>query len=203
MARRAAAPDHRGTMRRSAARPSAPPLIGVVTHELVAESAPAWAPAPGRSERDPAPARPSLRLSYTQAIQEAGGIPVVLPAHAYADDAEALLDRLDGLLVSGGPDLDPAVYGAAPHPALGPEVDRTADEYELALLAAARERDLPLLGICRGLQSLNVSRGGTLHQHLPELSSLGHLQDHAPFAPAQTVEVARGSLLHELAGSDG
>src|SRR4051794_22576326 len=66
-----APPDHRGTMRRPAARPSAPPLIGVVTHELVAEPAPAWAPALERSERDRAPARLSLRLSYTQAIQEA------------------------------------------------------------------------------------------------------------------------------------
>src|SRR3954470_3229882 len=140
MAGRAVAPDHRGTMRRAAARPSAPPLIGVVTHELVAEPAPAWAPAMGRSERDRAPARLSLRLSYTQAIQEAGAIAVVLPAHGYADDAGALLDRVDGLLISGGPDLDPAVYGAPPHPSLGPEVDRAADKYELALLAAAGER---------------------------------------------------------------
>jgi putative glutamine amidotransferase len=190
-------------MRRPAARSSAPPLIGVVTHELRAEPAPAWAPVPGRSERDRAPARLSLRLTYTQAVQEAGGIAVVLPAHAYADDAGALLDRLDGLLVSGGPDLDPATYGAPRHPQLGPEVDRAADDYELALLAAARERDLPLLGICRGLQALNVSRGGTLHQHLPELTSLDHLQDHEPFVPAHTVAVARGSVLHELAGSDG
>jgi putative glutamine amidotransferase len=113
MAGRAAAPDHRGTMRRAAARPSAPRRIGVVTHELVAQPAPAWAAAPGRSERDRARARLSLRLSYTQAVQEAGGIAVVLPAHGYADDAGALLDRVDGLLVSGGPDLDPAVYGAA------------------------------------------------------------------------------------------
>ena len=189
-------------MRRSAARPSAPPLIGVVTHELVAEPAPAWAPALERSERDRAPARLSLRLSYTQAIQEAGGIAVVLPAHGYVNDAGALLDRLDGLLVSGGPDLDPVVYGAPPHPALGPEVDRTADEYELALLEAAGERDLPLLGICRGMQALNVSRGGTLHQHLPDLTSLDHLQRHAPYEPAHTAEVDRGSLLHELAGRD-
>src|SRR3954471_2713907 len=94
-------------------------------------------------------------------------------------------------------------YGAPRHPRLGPEVDRAADDYELALLAAARERELPLLGICRGLQALNVSRGGTLHQHLPDLTSLDHLQDHEPFAPAHTAAVVRGSLLHELAGSDG
>ena len=116
-------PDDVTTMRRShlqlaVPRTAAPPLIGVVTHELVAESGPAWAAAPGRSERDLAPARLSMRLSYTQA----------------------------------------------------PEVDRASDEYELALLRAAAERDLPVLGICRGLQAINVSRGGTLHQHLPDFS---------------------------------
>jgi putative glutamine amidotransferase len=184
-------------------RTAAPPLIGVVTHELLAECAPGWAMAPGRSGRDLAPQRLSMRLSYTQAVQEAGGIAVVLPTHGYVDDTGALLDRLDGLLVSGGPDLDPAVYGQARHPALGPEVDRVSDEYELALLAGAAERDLPMLGICRGLQALNDSRGGTLHQHLPDRSELGHLQSHEPFAPAHAVDVARGSLLHWLTGCDG
>ena len=111
-----------------------------------------------------------------QAMQEAGAIAVVLPAHGFADDADALLDRLDGLLFSGGPDLDPATYGAAPHPQLGPNVDRAADEYELALLAAATARDLPLLAICRGMQALNVARGGTLHQHLPDRTQLEHRQ---------------------------
>ena len=105
-----------GTMPRRRPRTAAPPLIGVVTHELREDRVPAWAAMPGRSERDLAPARLSLRLSYTQALQEAGAIAVVLPAHGYVDDAAALLDRVDGLLVSGGPDLDPAVYGQAPHP---------------------------------------------------------------------------------------
>jgi putative glutamine amidotransferase len=185
-------------MPRRRPRTAAPPLIGVVTHELRADSAPAWAPRPGRSERDLAPARLSLRLSYTQALQEAGAIAVVLPAHGYVDDTDALLDRVDGLLVSGGPDLDPAVYGQEPHPLLGPDVDRVADEYEQALLRGAAARDLPLLGICRGLQALNVSRGGTLHQHLPD-----HVQTHDAFAPAHDVEVARDSLLHWLTGRDG
>ena len=185
-------------MPRRRPRTSAPPLIGVVTHELREERAPAWAPAPGRTSRDVAPARLSLRLSYTQALQEAGAIAVVLPAHGYVDDADALLDRVDGLLVSGGPDLDPALYGQEPHPLLGPDVDLVSDRYEQALLRGAAERDLPLLGICRGLQALNVSRGGTLHQHIPE-----HLQTHDAFAPAHDVSVERGSLLHWLADSDG
>jgi putative glutamine amidotransferase len=185
----------------AAPRSAAPPLIGVVTHELLAESAQGWAAMPGRSERDLAPQRLSIRLSYTQALQEAGAIAVVLPAHGFVDDTDALLDRFDGLLFSGGPDLDPAVYGQAPHPQLGPEVDRISDEYELALLRGAAERDLPMLGICRGMQALNVSRGGTLHQHLPDRTSLDHLQAHEPFAPAHHVDVERGTLLHWLTDS--
>ena len=171
-----------------------------MTHELRAEPDPVWAPAPGRRERDRSPARLSLRLSYTQAVQEAGGIAVVLPAHGYADDVDALLDRLDGLLFSGGPDLAPATYGQLPHPRLGPDVDRIADEYELALLAAAARRDLPMLAICRGMQALNVARGGTLHQHLPDRTELGHRQAHEPFEPAHPVTVTAGSLLHGLSG---
>jgi putative glutamine amidotransferase len=150
--------------------------------------------------RDLAPARLNLRLTYVQAVQEAGGIAVVLPAHGHADDAHALLDRLDGLVFSGGPDLDPATYGQPRHPLLGPDVDRVADEYELGLLAAAGERDVPLLAICRGLQALNVVRGGSLHQHLPELTELVHRQAAPPYEPTHTVTVAAGSPLHRIAG---
>jgi len=178
-------------------RPSAP-LIGVVTHELHAEPDPSWAATPKRSERDRAPARLALRLTYTQAVQEAGGLAVVVPAHGYVDDTAALLDRLDGLLFSGGPDLDPAVYGQDPHPRLGPDVDRVSDAYELALLRGAAERDLPVLGICRGMQALNVSRGGTLRQHLPDVTGLEHRQGHEPFVPAHPVVVSPGSLLHRV-----
>jgi putative glutamine amidotransferase len=177
------------------------PLIGVVTQELRAEGTPAWAAAPGRRERDLAPHRLALRLSYTQAVQDAGGLAVVLPTHGYADDVEALLHRVDGLLFTGGPDLDPGVYGQERHAQLGPDVDRCSDEYELALLAAAAERDVPMLGICRGMQALNVSRGGTLHQHLPDISELEHLQGHEAYAPAHQVVVNPGSLLHDLSGT--
>ena len=180
----------------------APPLIGVVTHELRADPEPAWALAAGRRERYLAPHRLSLRLTYTQAIQEAGGIAVVVPAHGFVDDTAALLDRLDGLVFSGGPDVDPGVYGHAPHPLLGPDVDRVSDEYELAMFAGAAERDLPMLGICRGMQALNVSRGGTLHQHLPDLTALDHSQSARPFAPTHSVSVAPASLLHRLADAD-
>jgi putative glutamine amidotransferase len=203
MVRDRRAPQPVGTIRRS--RPpifqTGPPLIGVVTHELRAEAEPAWAPAVGRRQRDLAPARLALRLTYTQAIQEAGGVPVVVPTHGFVDDTAAVLDRLDGLVFSGGPDIDPAVYGQARHPRLGPDVDRVFDEHELALLTGASERDLPVLAICRGMQALNVSRGGTLHQHLPDRTDLDHNQGHASFEPAHAVSVAAGSLLHRLTGA--
>jgi putative glutamine amidotransferase len=181
-------------------RPQLPPLIGIVTHELRPEPAPSWAPAPGRTERDMNPPRLSLRLSYTQALQEAGAIAVVLPAHGYVDDIAPLLDRLDGLLFSGGPDLDPAIYGHERHPLLGPHVDREADEYELALLGEATARDLPLLAICRGMQALNVARGGTLHQHLPDVTQVEHLQTEEGFELTHAVTVGPGSPLHRLSG---
>jgi putative glutamine amidotransferase len=172
---------------------SSPPLIGIVTHELVPEPASALAPAPGRDERTCAPPRLYLRLTYVQAVREAGGIAVVLPAHGFGDDAHALLERVDGLLFSGGPDLDPGTYGQEPSPLLGPNLDRAADDYELRLHAAARERDLPVLAICRGLQALNVARGGTLHQHLPH-----HRQTEAPHVPTHAVRVQAGSSLHRI-----
>jgi putative glutamine amidotransferase len=178
------------------------PLIGVVTHELRGEAEPAWAARPGREARDLAPDRLALRLTYTQAIQEAGGIAVVLPAHGYVDDVEALLDRLDGLVFSGGPDIDPAAYGRERHPRLGPDVDLVSDEYELALHAAAARRDMPVLGICRGMQALNVSRGGTLHQHLPDRTGSDHDQRHTPFQPVHDVATSPGSLLRRLTGQN-
>ncbi len=178
--------------------PARPPLIGIVTHEVRSEPEPAWAPAPDRSARDRTPPRLSLRLSYTQAVQEAGGIAVVLPAHGYVDDVALLVDRLDGLLFAGGPDLDPVTYGRDPHPELGPEVDHLSDEYERALLDEATARDLPQLAICRGMQALNVSRGGTLHQHLPDRTELEHLQTLPPYEVAHPVSVLAGSPLHRI-----
>ena len=198
MGRPRADPHPVGTMPRRRPRTSAPPLIGVVTHELREERAQAWAPLPGRTERDLAPARLALRLSYTQALQEAGAIAVVLPAHGYVDDTDALLDRVDGLLVSGGPDLDPRSTARSAIRCSAPTSTSSPTSTSRRCCCGAAERDLPMLGICRGLQALNVSRGGTLHQHVP-----GHLQTHEMFSPAHDAEVARGSLLHWLTESDG
>ncbi len=115
----------------------------------------------------------SLRLdtvlipyTYVEAIERAGGTPLLVPP--VEEGVAEMLDPLDGLLLSGGADLDPASYGAAPHPATtGTRPAR--DRAELALLDGAFERDLPVLGICRGSQVLNVARGGDLIQHLPDV----------------------------------
>jgi putative glutamine amidotransferase len=116
-----------------------------------------------------------LPREYADAVQRAGGIALLLPPDARATDhPDELLDLLDGLILAGGSDVDPAAYGAERHPeTIGTNPER--DAFELALAGRAIERDLPFLGICRGMQVLNVARGGTLLQHLPE--SHGH-DDH-------------------------
>src|SRR5215213_1871343 len=139
------------------------PLIGVFTSERHLGQL-------GTLQRcdETAPAKEMrLGVPYLRAIEAGGGLPVVL---APDDPALAgpLLDRLDGLCLAGGPDLDPLGYGAgARHERLG-ATDRVVDAAELALALAAEERGLALLGICRGAQAMNVARGGTLHQHLDD-----------------------------------
>jgi putative glutamine amidotransferase len=112
---------------------------------------------------------------YLVQVSRAGGLALMVASDAeLVADPDELLHRLDGLIVSGGVDLDPASYGAEPHPETkGWTTDR--DEFEIALVRRATELDLPVLGICRGMQVLNVAFGGTLIQHLPE--ALGH-EDH-------------------------
>src|SRR5690349_5049827 len=113
-----------------------------------------------------------LAVSYISAIQRAGGLAVMIPPDGCFEDApDEILDLLDGLILAGGNDIDPACYGADPHP----EVQHTVperDRSELALARRAVDRDMPVLGICRGMQLINVAFGGTLRQHLPE--ELGH-----------------------------
>lgn len=112
-----------------------------------------------------------LPYAYVEQVARAGGQPVILPP---IGDPAGLVDRLDGLIVAGGGDLNPAAYGAAPHESTG-HVRDFRDHAELALVRAALDRDLPFLGICRGLQVLNVALGGTLIQHVPEvIGGTGH-----------------------------
>jgi putative glutamine amidotransferase len=111
-------------------------------------------------------------LSYIDAVQRAGGIALILPpdTHVVSEPGQ-VLDLLDGLMLAGGADIDPASYGQPAHPQTIDTVPER-DAFEIALTRAAIERDLPVLGICRGMQLINVARGGTLLQHVPEL--VGH-----------------------------
>jgi putative glutamine amidotransferase len=163
------------------------PLIGVTTSELRASSAGTL-----RRHGEPPHSEMALGMTYLKAVEAAGGMPVVLPP---LGDAEAFLERLDGIVLSGGPDLDPDAYGATErHVELGP-TEPDLDTFELALARAADERGTPLLGICRGAQALNVARGGTLHQHVP-----AHRQTEPATATTHTVHVTEGSRLATLVG---
>jgi putative glutamine amidotransferase len=118
-----------------------------------------------------------LPVMYADAIVRAGGVPVLLPpATDDPDAAAAAVARLDGLVVSGGADVDPHQYGEEPHPATASwRPDR--DAWELALLTSAAAANLPTLGVCRGMQVMAVAAGGTLDQHTPDL--VGH-EEHSP-----------------------
>lgn len=137
--------------------------------------------------------------NYSLAVQREGAIALMLsPDDAVAGDPAQLLDMLDGLILSGGSDLDPATYGAEPHPEThGANADR--DRFEVALARAALERDMPVLGICRGMQMLNVACGGTLVQHIDRLETHRHtpgvFSDHE-------VDLDAGSLAARAAGSN-
>lgn len=120
----------------------------------------------GRSALVEGAERSGVNASYLRAVAAGGGAPVILSPLAGARAVPALLDGVDALLLSGGADVDPRHYRTAPHPALG-TVEPERDSFELALIAEARERGLPVLAVCRGLQIVNVALGGTLWQDLP------------------------------------
>ncbi|MFE9219376.1 gamma-glutamyl-gamma-aminobutyrate hydrolase family protein [Streptomyces lavendulae] len=141
-----------------------PPLIGLTTYLAHAQ----W------GEWDlPAAVLPA---AYADCVQAAGGRTVLLPPAAPATAAD-VVGRLDAIVLTGGEDVDPALYGAVPHPRAGPPV-RERDAWERAVLAAGLARDIPVLGVCRGMQLMNVHAGGTLIQHLPD--TVGH-HGHNPY----------------------
>ncbi len=143
-----------------------------------------------------------LPRSYARSVQRAGGLALMLPPDPLLVEQPAeILDRLDGLVLTGGCDIDPASYGAAAHAETG-GTSPERDEFELALARAALERDMPLLGICRGMQLLNVALGGGIEQHLPDVLG-SDMHRHTPGAFADHhVRIEPGSLAARVVGHE-
>ncbi len=141
-----------------------------------------------------------LQYQYVESVTAAGGTAVLLPPQPSGPDlAHSVLDRIDALVLSGGKDVDAGRYGEEPHPtADAPRPER--DAFEIDLVRAALDRDLPVLGICRGAQVLNVAMGGTLVQHLPDVTGADtHRAGPGVFAP-RSVHTVDGTVLASLVG---
>lgn len=176
-------------------RSSRPPLIVTTTSE-VRDKPLALTP-----QGEPPEHEMALGLKYLSSLEAAGGVPVVAPPLG-DDSALSLLDHCSGLLLSGGPDLTPSIYGGLDdHHAAGPS-ESQIDSFELALARAAYARSMPILAICRGLQALNVARGGTLHQHLPDIAgtSIGHRQSAPGAIATHWVRIAPHSHVARVVG---
>jgi len=151
---------------------------------------------PGRPER----VRLELADAYVAAVDASGGLPIILPLLDDGAACEALVARLDALVLTGGGfDIDPALYGDAPREGLGPLKPRRT-RCEWLLLEAALRRGIPVLGVCGGMQLINVVLGGTLHQDLPRErpDGLEHQQPHDPALPAHAVQLTVGSRLERI-----
>ena len=140
--------------------------------------------------------------TYINAIKKAGGLPILLPCLLQAADQALHLDLVDGLLVAGGPDADPVFFGEEPEEGLG-NVNPCMDAYEIPIVTTALRRDMPVLGICRGVQMLNIAAGGSVIQHLP--ATVRRVLKHQQSAPrsyvTHAVEVTAGTLLSRILGA--
>jgi putative glutamine amidotransferase len=163
------------------------PLIGVSTSITVGEY----------------PERAYVNSAYLRAVEQAGGIPVLLPPQLSASARETLWRRLDGLVLTGGGDIEPARFGEAAHPKTT-LVSGDRDALELELVDRALRDDVPLFGICRGLQVLNVALGGSLHQHIPDTvgDSVQHSQTDKRHVATHPVKLlAEGTRLGRILGT--
>jgi putative glutamine amidotransferase len=153
-----------------------------------------------RSDDDVSSVR--LRTTYLAAFENARIVPIVVAPLADLASAESLLEHVDGLVLTGGADVNPTLYGELPHPRLG-AVSDIRDRWEIALVGAARKRALPLLAICRGAQILNVALGGTLFQDLPSQhpSEINHDPDRPRSSRSHSVELQGESRLARAVGS--
>ena len=169
-----------------------PPLIGLSGRRWPAESIPLLDYTALHGEEV------DVHLSeYPKALEKAGALPVQLTRNT---DPVQIMQRLDGLVMTGGADPDPALYGEEPHPQLGP-IERGRDDWELALIRAALDARIPMLCVCRGAQLLNIALGGTLVQHLDEAPTHA-LWDVPRIERCHTVRVAAGSRAEQIYGGD-
>ncbi len=172
------------------------PLIGVTVSEIRSKQR-----AQSVAHGEPTQTEMTLGLAYMRAVERAGGLPVALAPLAEGS-VEGLLEHLSGLLLTGGPDVDPANYGADAHAEIGP-TDRSVDAFELALCRQADTQGMPILGICRGAQVLNVARRGTLHQHIADLNAgkLEHRQTEPGDRTTHEVRVLPDSSVAQTIGA--
>lgn len=162
---------------------------------------------PDEGHSDASPGRPSLaryelKAAYARAVVDAGGLPLVVPYVADDDDLEQVVALCDGFVVTGGAfDISPDEYGDSPRAGMGP-VKLARTTFERRLVEAVLKAGKPLLGVCGGMQLLNVVAGGTLIQHIPNEvpNALAHEQAHDPAEPAHDVAIEANSLLHRTVG---
>jgi putative glutamine amidotransferase len=136
---------------------------------------------------------------YSEAIRHCGGAPVLIPAAQTTETIETILGRVEGLILSGGPDIHPRAYGEQPIEGLG-EVDEGLDRMELEAARMALRKDIPLLAICRGIQTLNVALGGTLYQDIPRQvqGAINHAQKADKAVSTHSVRIEGKTLLHRV-----
>lgn len=176
-----------------------PPMIGLTGYHIQPSE-----PVGGRVRGQAGQAFSLISHDYVEGIRRCGGVPVAVPLVRDELLLRAVVERLDGLLLTGGEDLDPWVYGQTPSPKLG-RVDPARDEFELALADLAFQVGLPVLAICRGMQLVNVLLGGTLYQDIGDGREppIDHAGPHGPrWYRVHDVALLPGSILHELFGAE-
>jgi putative glutamine amidotransferase len=171
-----------------------PPLIGITCSRKVG---PSWA------EIEPWQRLEIVPEDYIAAIVACGGAPVLIPVLEDAKALKAVLCTLHGLLLSGGPDVNPLLYGEEPLQALG-QIDEELDRMEIRAIREAMDMDLPILGICRGIQVLNVALGGRLYQDIASQvrGAIKHRQEAAKRVKTHSVDIEPGTLLHKITGQE-
>ncbi|MDD6525680.1 MAG: gamma-glutamyl-gamma-aminobutyrate hydrolase family protein [Firmicutes bacterium] len=142
--------------------------------------------------------------NYSDSIIKAGGIPVIIPMHRNEEVIKALVEKLDGVLLTGGKDVNPLIYNEQPH-VLCKQTMMERDRYEALVLKYAHERKIPVLGICRGCQFINVYFGGSLYQDnsLCDSNTIDHNQKEAYHCPSHSINVREGSFLYDIFGEVG